>query len=214
MPRLMLALVALATFLLAGAAHAAWTKDVSYAWDGKNTTLKVTDPSGFDVSVEIGDEVKKDTAPAIFTLPAKDAYVWVTIVAKDGAKWREKVEVKAEKQTVLKVLYAPETKPAEATPAQEKVRHFIGKLVNGSQFCGATDRGALRFDFLRDGQKAYGFEVAEGATKSNLDLTEGTYEVRVFILRGGAFEFYQTITKTIDKDGWTLEMGCSKTRKR
>ncbi len=214
--RLLVVLLSLVALSLTTAASAEWTKDVSYGWGSGDTSLKVTDPDGFKITVAVGGDVKEATIPTIFKLPKTDAYYLVTIHPKDGAApWKKKIEIKKGKQAVLKVLYKAAAKKAKAKPAAKAAsRSYIGKLINSTQYCTAKDQGKLRFDFLKNGKKAYSVTVDKAATKHNLDFTSGNYEVRVFVERSGQFEFFQTIKQDVDKDGWKLSMGCKKRVKR
>ncbi len=201
--------VSLVTFGFAPEARAGWTHEVTYAYSSGNTSLKVTDPKNFKVSVKVsGNEVEK-TIPAIFTLPKKDDYLWVKVTAKDGKIWKEKIEIKARKQAILKVNYTAAKGKPKPKSAGKALRKYIGKVVNSSQYCKKSQNGTMRFDFMKQGNKKYSFTVDAGKTKNNLDIEEGQYEIRVF-LKGN---FFKTFKQTISKDGWKVSFGCPKPKK-
>jgi hypothetical protein len=199
-------LFALAVLTFAGVALADWSYTTSFKFAGK-TSLKVTEPSGFKVKVTVGSDVKEDTIPTVVALPDGDAFLPVTVVAKDGSTWSQKIEVKDKQQTELKVQYTPAAKaaPGPAGPA----RKFIGSASNTTSRCtNPNDRGDLRYDFLLDGNKVREIEVAMNRRISNLEIAQGSYSVRIFKKRGNDYIFVTTSQYDVNKDGWEFTYGC------
>ena len=190
----------LCTLLLAfsGASHADWTKTESFEYSAK-TSLKVTDPPGAKISVTIGSEVKEETLPAIFSLPDNDAFVTVKVIAADGETWNGKVEVKAHKQTVLKL--GQTAKPAAPTGPGAK---FIGKILNTSHECDRRKRDTMKFVLMRDGKQAYEVVLPAGEGRTNIELEAGHYTVRIF--KGSTFMTAREMD--IAKDGWSFAQTC------
>lgn len=82
--------------------------------------------------------------------PSHDSVAWlpVKLIAADGDTWNGKVEVKAHKQTVLKLAYSG--KPATAAPASGK---FIGKMMNLTSACPARGQSSRSRSPERDCRK-------------------------------------------------------------
>jgi hypothetical protein len=199
-------LFALAVLTFAGVALADWSYTTSFKHAAK-TTLKVVEPDGFKVKVTIGSDVKEDTIPAVFQLPDGDAFVPVTVVAKDGSTWSQKIEVKDKQQTELKVQSPAGAKPAPG-PAGPS-RKFIGSASNTTNRCtNPNDRGDLRYDFLLDGTKVREVEVAVNRRIPNIEIAQGSYSVRVFKKRGSDYIFVTTSQLDVTKDGWEYSYGC------
>jgi hypothetical protein len=201
--RSLFASIALAILTVVSTALADWSHTVSYKYSGK-TSLKVVEPDGFKVKVTVGGDVKEDTIPTVFQLPDGDAFLPVTVTAKDGSSWSQKIEIKDKQQTELKISYTAATKAAPSGPA----RKFIGSLVNNTQRCAVKERGDVRLDFLRDGTKAYEFVVPMNRKMQNIEVAQGTYDVRVFIRRGNDFVFVTSSSYNVAKDGWDYTYGC------
>lgn len=199
-------LFALAVLTFAGVAFADWSYTTSHKYAGK-TSLKVIEPDGFKVKVTIGSDVKEDTIPAVFQLPDGDAFLPVTVVAKDGSTWSQKIEVKDKQQTELKVQY---TAGAKAAPAPAgPTRKFIGSATNTTNRCtNPNDRADLRYDFLLDGTKVREIEVAMNRRIPNVEIAQGSYSVRIFKKRGNDYIFLSTSQYDITKDGWEFSYGC------
>lgn len=199
--------LALAALTLASTALADFSYTTTFRFTGK-TTLKAVEPEGLKVKVTIGDQVKEDTIPVVFQLPDGDAFVPVTITARDGSTWTQKIEVKDKQQTELKVQYTPKeaSKPA-ATAAAHK---FIGTVTNITAKCAEKERGELRFELMRDGAKAYEYVVPKGQRLMNVEVQQGSYSVRVFRRgpRDSGFIFVTTAALEVTKDGWDFSYGC------
>src|SRR5262249_2207780 len=140
---------------------------------------KITEPSGAKAFVTVGGETKEDVLPAVFNLPDSDAYVAVRVVAADGDSWSGKGEIKARKQTVLKLA---DTAKAAAKSSSGKL---IGQIPNWTHLCTPRERETLRFVAMKDGQAVYETTLRPNQGQSNVELEAGHYSVRTF--RGGTF---------------------------
>lgn len=195
--------IALAVLTIVTTALADWSYTTSYKFAGK-TSLKVLEPNGFKVKVAIGADVKEDTIPTVFQLPDGDAFLPVTVIAGDGSTWSQKIEVKDKQQTELKVSYSAAAKPAAAGPT----RKYIGSITNTTNKCAPADRGDLRFELMRDGVKAYEFVVPPNKKLTNIEIAQGSYDVRIFARKGGGFVFVRSEPLNANKDGWDFGWGC------
>jgi hypothetical protein len=208
---LMMALVAGVLVSAAAAAKGAWSHTVTHRYSGK-TSIKITEPKGMSVTVTVGEEVKKDTIPAIITLADEDRFVPVTITAKDGHTWAEKIEVRAKQQTALSVNY---TAPPKATPAQKakKKRRYAGTLASAAgKSCGKKWRGRdikLELIDVDSGDATAAHRFSKDSTAS-MEIPAGTYDVRAYVKYKGGLSYYDTKTATIGKDGWVIGFGCKK----
>jgi len=172
-----------------------FTQDFSYA---KTASIKVTEPEGYKVT--IGD--KTDTAPAVFNFDNNDAFQLVHITAPDGKSWEKKIEVRAGHQTTLRVKYAP---AAAATPAGDARKH-IGTVKNETNTC--AKKTNQRFDFMLDGKLVRSFELRGGQYTPNVELPDGTYQVRLFSVVSGQWVFQASSDFAVTKDGWVYTYGC------
>ena len=183
----------------AGVANAGWTHTTTFRY-ARSTSLRVVEPNGFKVKVN----QRNDTVPAVFNLPNANDYVWVAITAKDGQSWRQKIEVRANQETVLKVSYTAEKKaPAKKQAAK---RSYVGSLSNTSHRC--RPPFLVRFDFMKDGKKVRSETVTPGRRRNNIELPEGAYDIRIYKGKGRRFFFKKTLKKSIDRDGWKAGYGC------
>ncbi len=183
-----------ASLTLAGPSRADFTKSESFEGSAK-TSLKIVEPTGAKAVITINGETKEEALPAIFALPEADAFVSVKIVAADGETWNGKVEIKAHKQTVLKL--AQTAKPAAAAAPAAKV---IGKVNNATQTCSnRRARQTLKFTFMKDGKEAISLTVPQHQAMFGVNLEPGSYSVRVFTADG---TFMQAVPFEITKDGW------------
>ena len=175
-----------------------WSKTESFEFSAK-TSIKITDPAGAKAYVTIGNEVKEEALPAVFALPDADAFIAVKVVAADGDTWTGKVEVKAKKQTVLKLNYVP--KAAGAKPSGAK---FMGQMQNWTHQCDRRERDVLKFVAMKDGKAAYETTLRPNQAATNVELEPGQYSVRIF---KGA-NFVRALDLQVDKDGWVFKYGC------
>lgn len=171
------------------------------------TSLKITEPEGFKITVatEAGDKV--GTAPEVFALPEKDAFVTVTLLAPDGTKWSKKVEIVAKKQTELAISFKADAPAPAAEPA--KGRSYIGKMLNSGGGCGKAYKGTIRADFLEPttGTVKASSQIAAGANR-DVEVPSGALEIRVFLSKGNEWQFVTTGNYEFKKDGWQLGFGC------
>ncbi len=197
-PVVLAALFAVASLSVGSPAHADWTKTESFEPSAK-TSLKITEPANAKVTVTINGETKEEALPAIFSLPDVDAYVAVKVVAADGDAWTGKVEVKAHKQTVVKLGYTPK---AAAKP--QSSAKYIGQLQNWTHKCGLTERETLRLVVMKDGTQVYETTLRPNQAQSNVELPAGQYSVRMY----KAATFLRAKELEVTKDGWVFSYGC------
>jgi hypothetical protein len=207
-------LAPIAIILVAGSAFAAgsWTESVEYKY-ASSTSLKITEPEGFAVSVETPDGTRTGTVPEVFTFENQDAYVTVRLAAPSGETWKKKIEMRTRQQAELAVSFKPAEKKPEDKPAAkpEKVRTFIARGFNGGAGCrNKKFRAAVKMDFLResDGESAASVVVDDGA-KKDFDIAPGKYRVRVYRSTGDAWDFAFTAeAEAPAKDGAVFGYGC------
>lgn len=207
-------LVSLVTSLLllsaSAVADAGWQHNLSHRHVSGKTSLKVTGADGLKVQITIDGSPKEDTIPAIFTLPDRDAYVPVTVVASDGQTFSQKIEIKSHQQAELVLRYeAPVAAPAAAAAPG---RRFMGHAFNATDRCKDADRWELKMDFLRrsDGSNVRSV-VVKPASVENFEIESGAYDVRLFARRAGAttdYSFFKTVPFEITADEWIFAYGC------
>lgn len=207
-------LAPIAIVLVAGTAFAAasWTESVEYKY-ASSTSLKITEPEGFAVSVETPDGTKEGTVPEVFTFENQDAYVTVRLTAPSGETWKKKIELRTRQQAELAVSFKPAEKKPEDKPAAkpEKVRTYIARGFNGGAGCqNKKYRAAIRFDFLRDsdGEAVASVALDDGA-KKDFDIAPGKYRVRVYRSTGQEWDFaFTSDVEAPAKDGAIFGYGC------
>ena len=196
--------VALATSAYAGGS---WSDKTDYR-RSNGTSLKVTDPDGFKVTVAMPDgNDKADTVPAIFALPDQDTYVKVTVFAPDGTQWSKKIEIRANQQASVAVTF----KADAAQPARTGARRFTGKLYNLASGCGRNYKRQIKMEVLRSGDGTVEqTQQLDDNTHINVELSGGKYDVRVFAWTGSQWDHVLTGTANVTKDGWQIGFGCKR----
>jgi hypothetical protein len=211
-------LAPIAILLVAGSAFAAatWAESVQYKY-ASSTSLKITEPQGFAVSVETPDGTRTGTVPEVFTFENQDAYVTVRLTAPDGEMWKKKIELRTRQQAELAVSFKPAEKPVdkpvgkpeEAKP--ENVRTYIARGFNGGSGCqNKKFRAAIKLEFLRDrdGETAAAVVVEDGV-KKDFDIAPGKYSVRVYRSTGQQWDFaFSSDVEAPAKDGAIFGYGC------
>ncbi len=203
-------LVVASTALAAG--H--WTESLEYRYAG-STSLKVTEPEGFAISVETPDGVRTGTVPEVFSLENQDAYVTVRLTAPSGETWKKKIEMRARQQAELAVAFKPDDKPkAEDKPSEkpaDKPRAYVARVLNGGAGCeNKKYRAAIKTDFRRasDGESQVSLVVNDGV-KQDFEIPAGTFSVRVYRYTGDAWDFAFTTEVTAPaRDGAVFGYGC------
>ncbi len=199
---MMRSLLIVAAFAFTAVAGGSWADKTNYRYTN-GTSLKVTDPEGFKVTVTTPDGDKADTVPAMFALPDQDAYVMVTLTAPDGTQWKKKIEVRAKHQAELSVQF----KPDAAQPAAA-VHSYVGRFLNEAGGCGSKWRRQIRVDFINaDGSKTKQ-QLIDNHRTVDLEIPGGKYDVRVYIENNGAYEFVLSQPQQISKDNWNMGFGC------
>ena len=191
----------LAVTLGGGLASADVSKSESFDVSNR-TSLKVLEPPGAHVFVTIGQDVKEDTAPAIFSLPDADAYVNVKVVMQDGESWTGKAEIKAYRQTVLRFTQTKKAPPAATAAPTPKL---TGRLVNSSDKCDWPEN--VKFVLTRDGAAIASTQMIFPGGSFPLALDKGRYAVQILDTSGALLA-----TKAVDvgSEGWSFVTGCVK----
>jgi hypothetical protein len=198
MMRSMLIVAAFASTAVAGGTFA----DKTEYRHSNATSIKVTDPEGFKVTVALPNGDKTDTVPAMFTLPDQDSYVKVTVVAPDGTTWSKKVEVRAKQQAELSLQF-------KADAAQPAGGHtYVGKFLNEAGGCGPKWKRQIRVDFINaDGSKTKQ-QLIDNHKTVDLEIPGGKYDVRVYVENNGGYDFVLSQPEQISKDNWNMGFGC------
>ena len=159
------------------------------------------EPEGYRFTVD----GRSDTAPAVFPVSNRDQYILVEATAPSGAHWQQKIEVRAYTQTVLRLRHAADTPPPTATPAAR----FVGVLYNTTHRCSkAADRVSIRLD-ITTGTQTLTTNVLEPRSRADVTLAAGSYTVRRYNQRNGAWEYGGSQPLTVAKDGWTFGIECA-----
>ena len=198
-----------------GALRAAWAggsfndKPVTYR-HSSSTSLKVTEPENFKVTVTMADGSEKaDTVPALFALPDADVFLKVTVTAPDGTAWSKKVEIRSKQQAELGLTFKEEAKTQEK-PAN--VRSFVGQVEHAGHTCSAEwGAKSLKLDFLKGGASTVVSSTQiEPKTHVNIELPQGHYDVRMYVKTNDVWDFVATTPADAQKDGWKYSWGCTK----
>jgi len=188
-------------------AGGSWNDNVTFRY-ANATSLKITDPEGFKVSITTADGEKAGTIPEVFALPDQDTFVKVTLTSPAGDAWSKKIEVRAKQQTSLAVQY----KADAAVPAADakKVRTYVGTFLNQVGGCDRTLKTTqARVDFLRNSSgEVVKQQLIDAGKTAQIEIEGGKYDVRVFLAVGGEWKHMHTSTWEIGKDGWRLGYGC------
>lgn len=183
-------------------AHAdQWSLTTEFQTAG-STEVRVVEPEGYQVTL-LG---RTEVAPAVFAPPNGDDYVVLSVAAPNGAKWEKKIEVRAYRQTVVRIRHVPDAARAEG-PRQGQ--SFVGTIANTSHLCQkASDRAAVRLELVVNGAAVRSFDVA-ARSRIDASLAPATYQVRSFRQAGATWEYVRTTSLEVTKDGWLLHWGCS-----
>jgi hypothetical protein len=201
---LRLSLIIVAALSSVAVAGGTWADKIEYR-HSTGTSLKVTDPEGFKITVSLPGGDKTDTVPAMFALPDQDSYVKVSVVAPDGTTWSKKVEVRSKQQAELSLQFKTDAGNT-ATPG----RSTVGKFLNEGGSCGSTWARSIKADFVAaDGTTALSKQI-DPHTYTNLDLASGKYDVRVFVKTNDVWDYLLTTKQELTKDGWELAFGCTR----
>lgn len=162
-------------------------------------TIRVVEPEGYQLTID----GRTETAPAVFPVANRDAYVLLGVRAPSGATWERKIEVKAWHQSVVRIRHAA-ARPAAAPPAAT----YVGVVANTTHLCkAAADRRDLRVEFVSG---ATIVKTVEAPVRSRVDveLPAGEYRVRRYLRGPSGWELSSAGTFTVDKDGWTYHYSC------
>lgn len=178
--------------------RADWSHEVSFR-RSRSTSLKIVEPHEYRASVSD----RQDSIPAVFQLPDANDYVWVEITARDGEKWRKKIEVRDHNETILTVKHRPQEVARSA-------RKYIGKIKNATHNCSRAHRSATKFEFMLEGKEQYTVTLAPNKMRANVTLPEGRYQVRIFTQKGRDLVHLKTVPFQCKQDGWDFMHGCKR----
>ena len=199
MLRLVLALITLAAPALARADEWSHTAELQSA---STASIRVVEPEGYHVTVN----ERTDAAPAVFAVPNADNYIVLGVRAPSGATWERKIEVKAYRQTVVRIRHvaARADKPPPARGAS-----YIGVVANTLHLCKkAADRRDIRLVFVLGADEIKTVDV-KLRSRTDVELPGGQYRVRRFVQGASGWEYASTLEYAVEKDGWVYQWGCS-----
>ncbi len=187
-------------------AGGSWNDKVSFRY-ANATSLKVTEPEGFKVSILLPDGEKTGTIPELFSLPDQDAFVKVTLTSPQGDAWSKKVEIRSKQQTELAVQFKADAPAAEPKKAG---RTYVGKFLNQIGGCGRSYHATqVKIDFLRNSSgEIVKHQLIDAGKTADVEIEGGKYDVRVYLGVDGDWKYVHTSTWDIGKDGWLLGFGC------
>jgi len=180
-----------------------WSHTTSFE-SANAASIRVVEPEGYQVTIN----GSTDNAPAVFRVPNADNYVLMSVVAPSGAQYERKVEVKAYRQTVIRVRHvASAPAPKQDKPARRA--SYIGVVANTTHLCRGNDRRDIRVEFVLGADTV---KVVEVGVRSRVDaeLPGGEYRIRRFHRTSTGWEFAATESLNISKDAWIYQWGCGK----
>ena len=193
---------------LSAIAHAddSWTETVSFSRSDASS-LRITEPDGYAVSVSVDGQPVNDTVPANIRPPAGDSYYAVTLTAPSGAKWTKKIEVRSYQITDLKVKHTAATAAAPARPA---VGHtYVGSMFNLTKQCRSP--ATVKLEFIAADGTTGATVQADAAFIGQGTLPAGTWDARAWLWDGTSQWVYQkTASVTVSSDNWKAVVGCPK----
>jgi hypothetical protein len=180
-----------------------WSHTTTF--ESANTaSIRVVEPEGYQITIN----GHTDNAPAVFRVANADNYLAMTVVAPSGEQYERKVEVKAYRQTVIRIRHVASAAPKkDEKPA--KRASFIGVVANTTHLCKAADRRDIKVEFILDADSIKTVEVAARA-RVDAELPGGEYRIRRFHRTSNGWEFAGTETLSISKDSWVYHWGCAK----
>ena len=180
-----------------------WSHTTSFE-SANTSSIRVVEPEGYQFTIN----GHTDNAPAVFRVANADNYVTMTVVAPSGAQYERKIEIKAYRQTVVRVRHVAAAPTPKEKPA--KRASFIGVVANTTHLCKAAgDRRDIRVEFILGADT---MKVVEVGVRSRVDaeLPGGEYRIRRFLRSSNGWEFAATETLNISKDSWIYHWGCGK----
>lgn len=199
-------LVVVAALVIAAPAVAV-ADDWSHTQEFQNAqtaSIRVVEPENYKVTVN----GRTDTTPAVFPVDNADNYLVVRFEAPSGASWERKIEVKAYRQTVLRVKHV--AAKADAPKDAPKGRTFIGVVANTSHLCkAAKDRTQVRLDFVNDSGVVKSVTL-DARSRKDVELPAGKYSIRRFTPFKGEWAYAGVGDLVVEKDSWTFQYGCDR----
>lgn len=185
-----------------------WSHDAAQQ-RARSTSLKVTEPEGYQITVN----GRTDTIPALFNVDDADAYVELEVKSPSGATWRKKVEVKAYRQTTIRIHHTAVKEVATKAAAKPTPRAatFIGVVANTTHLCKRRDRTDIRLQFVLGNERVKTVDLAM-RSRADLELPAGHYRLRRFHRGRQGWELAATEALDVKKDGWVYSWGCKARR--
>ena len=203
--------VIIAMYSQSAAAEEKWSETVSLT-RADSAELNISEPSGYTISIKIGNDVKTDTVPAVFGVANGvanvNAFYPVTFTAPNGATWTKKFQVKKHSSTDIKVSHSTVVAPAAAAPKEAAVGKRMGTVYNKTGKCSIGGTVKLEFSHPEHGTVTSQVDLKKW---QQLDIKAGTYSVRAFFWMNNAWVYQVTRDIKIERDGWELTSSCVKT---
>jgi hypothetical protein len=182
-----------------------WSHTISFE-SANAASVRVVEPEGYQVTIN----GQTDNAPAVFRVPNADNYVAMTVVAPSGAQYERKLEVKAHRQTVVRIRHVAAAAPKPEKPEKPAKREsYIGVVANTTHLCKAGERRDIRVEFILGADTIKTVEVGV-RSRVDAELPGGEYRIRRFLRTSEGWEFAATETLNISKDSWIYHWGCGK----
>jgi hypothetical protein len=201
--------IALIAGLLALTSHAhadTWSHTAEQQ-RSRSTSIKVTEPEGYRITVN----GRTDTIPALFDVADADAYVELEVEAPSGATWHRKIEVKAYRQTAVRIRHTASVKAAPEKERTPRAAAFIGVAANTTHLCGKRDRSDIRVQFVLANERVKTVDLAV-RSRADVELPAGQYRIRRFHRGRQGWDLAGTQALEVTKDGWIYNWGCEARR--
>ncbi len=202
--------VIVAMYSQAASAEEKWSETVALT-RADSAELHISEPTGYTISVKIGNDVKTDTVPAVFGVANGvanvNAFYPVTFTAPTGATWTKKFQVKKYSSTDIKVSHSTVVVAAAVTAKNVAVAKRIGTVYNKTGKCSLSGTVKLEFSHAEHGIVTSQVDLKKW---QQLDIKAGTYSVRAFFWMNNDWVYQITRDIKIERDGWELTSSCGK----
>lgn len=183
-----------------------WSVETRTFTRSDQSSIRVTQPDGYQVSIVVNGRTSAETVPTILAVPTADGYYSVTFTAPNGAKWTHKVEVRKFQTTDLRVKHVVVEKTAPAQPAAPAVRSFIGSIHNKVATCGK--KLAARVELLDASGAVTASIVIKSGSFEQATIASGTYDFRAYVADGSQWTYQTTGRAVVDQDNWQATLIC------